>query len=256
MTSTRAALLIRSVTAVRSRPVANIFRKKSCAAWPRTTPRSWERTSTAKFAAQQQILAFASPREKRKVVRLGLKNCRMLAVAILCGLLSAAPSPARTLARQSSPQSQTAPAPESPSAPPPTAAQDASAAAKAAQDQAAAKPDGSKTAGKPAAKPFIGTRPSAARKPSSSQAHAHAAAVKSRKHPLSPRVRRMREAFVDSATLRPMAQQLIQDRSLAAYAGVEAYAKAHSKEDAGALAWLVVGYAHVLDHDYAKAIDP
>jgi soluble lytic murein transglycosylase len=53
-----------------------------------------------------------------------------------------------------------------------------------------------------------------------------------------------------------MAQQLIQDRSPAAYAGVEAYARAHSKEDAGALAWLAVGYAHVIDHDYAKAIDP
>ena len=53
-----------------------------------------------------------------------------------------------------------------------------------------------------------------------------------------------------------MAQQLIQDRSPAAYSGVEAYARAHSKEDAGALAWLVVGYAHVLDHDYAKATDP
>ena len=53
-----------------------------------------------------------------------------------------------------------------------------------------------------------------------------------------------------------MAQQLIQDRSPAAYAGVEAYARAHAKEDAGALAWLVVGYAHVLDHDYEKAIDP
>ncbi len=53
-----------------------------------------------------------------------------------------------------------------------------------------------------------------------------------------------------------MAQQLIQDRTPAAYAGVEAYARAHAKEDAGALAWLVVGYAHVLDHDCAKAIDP
>ena len=41
-----------------------------------------------------------------------------------------------------------------------------------------------------------------------------------------------------------------------AYAGVEAYARAHAKEDAGALAWLVLGYAHVLDRDYAKAIDP
>ena len=73
---------------------------------------------------------------------------------------------------------------------------------------------------------------------------------------MSPRVRRIREAFVASASLRPMAQQLIQDRSPAAYAGVEAYARAHAKEDAGALSWLVVGYAHVLDHDFAKAIDP
>jgi soluble lytic murein transglycosylase len=66
----------------------------------------------------------------------------------------------------------------------------------------------------------------------------------------------MRQAFVASASLRPMAQQLLQDRSLPAYAGVEAYARTHTKEDAGALAWLVVGYAHVLDRDFAKAIDP
>ncbi|HKV78913.1 MAG TPA: transglycosylase SLT domain-containing protein, partial [Candidatus Sulfotelmatobacter sp.] len=32
--------------------------------------------------------------------------------------------------------------------------------------------------------------------------------------------------------------------------------RAHSKEDAGALAWLVVGYAHFIDKDYAKAIEP
>lgn len=73
---------------------------------------------------------------------------------------------------------------------------------------------------------------------------------------MSPRVRRIRQAFVASTTLRPMAQQLIQDRTPTAYAGVEAYARAHAKEDAGALAWLVVGYAHLIDHDYAKAIDP
>ena len=66
----------------------------------------------------------------------------------------------------------------------------------------------------------------------------------------------MRQAFVASANLKPMARQLLQDRTLAAYAGVEAYAARHAKEDAGALAWLVVGYAHVLDHDYAKAVDP
>jgi len=66
----------------------------------------------------------------------------------------------------------------------------------------------------------------------------------------------MHEAFVASASLKPMARQLLQDRTPPAYAGVEAYARRHASEDAGALAWLVVGYAHVLDHDYAKAIDP
>ncbi len=73
---------------------------------------------------------------------------------------------------------------------------------------------------------------------------------------MSPRVRRIHQAFVASATLRPMAQQLILERTPAGYAGVEAFARAHPKEDAGALAWLVVGYAHVLDHDCGKAIDP
>jgi len=66
----------------------------------------------------------------------------------------------------------------------------------------------------------------------------------------------MHQAFVASASLKPMARQLLQDRTPAAYAGVEAYARHHASEDAGALAWLVVGYAHVLDRDYAKAVDP
>ena len=66
----------------------------------------------------------------------------------------------------------------------------------------------------------------------------------------------MRQAFVASTSLKPMARQLLQDRTPAAYAGVQSYARAHAKEDAGALAYLVLGYAHVLDKDYAKAIDP
>jgi tetratricopeptide (TPR) repeat protein len=53
-----------------------------------------------------------------------------------------------------------------------------------------------------------------------------------------------------------MARQLLQDRTPPAYAGVESFARKHSAEDAGSLAWLAVGYAHFLDHDYAKAIDP
>ena len=66
----------------------------------------------------------------------------------------------------------------------------------------------------------------------------------------------MHQAFVASTTLKPMAQQLLQNRTPAAYAGVEAFARKNSTEDAGALAWLAVGYAHFLDHDYAKAIEP
>ncbi|MGH9494493.1 MAG: transglycosylase SLT domain-containing protein, partial [Candidatus Sulfotelmatobacter sp.] len=53
-----------------------------------------------------------------------------------------------------------------------------------------------------------------------------------------------------------MAQQLVLDRTPQAYAGVESYARAHAKEDAGALAWLVVGYARFLDHDCTKAVEP
>ena len=82
------------------------------------------------------------------------------------------------------------------------------------------------------------------------------AGAKKKRKPPSPHVRRVRQAFVASSSLRPMAQQLLQDRTPGAYAGVEGYARRNSKEDAGALAWLVVGYAHTLDHDYAKAIDP
>jgi soluble lytic murein transglycosylase len=99
--------------------------------------------------------------------------------------------------------------------------------------------------------------PSAKRTPTPRRKAAAASAVTKKKHKtISPRVRRVRRAFVASAALRPMAQQLLQDRTPTAYAGVEAYARRHAKEDAGALAWLVLGYAHTLDHDYARAIDP
>ena len=63
----------------------------------------------------------------------------------------------------------------------------------------------------------------------------------------------IKRAFVASADLRPMAQQLLENRSPQAYAGVEAYARKHANDDAGPLAWLVVGYAHYLDKDYVSA---
>jgi len=63
---------------------------------------------------------------------------------------------------------------------------------------------------------------------------------------VSLRVRKVHRAFIASEDLKPMAMQLIADRSAAAYAGVEKYARAHPG-DAGALAWLAIGYAHHLD---------
>jgi soluble lytic murein transglycosylase len=77
---------------------------------------------------------------------------------------------------------------------------------------------------------------------------------KTRQAVASPRVRRLNRAFVASADLKPMARQLLQARSVAAYAGVQNYALRHPQTDAGALAWLAIGYARVLDHDYPKAI--
>ena len=50
-----------------------------------------------------------------------------------------------------------------------------------------------------------------------------------------------------------MAQQLLENRTPQAYQGVEAYARKHAKDDAGPLAWIVVGYAHYLDKDYVSA---
>ncbi len=72
----------------------------------------------------------------------------------------------------------------------------------------------------------------------------------------SARMKRMTRAFVASATLKPMAHQLIAARTPAAYAGVETYARQHAGTDAGGMAWLTIGYAHILDREYGKAIAP
>jgi len=82
------------------------------------------------------------------------------------------------------------------------------------------------------------------------------AAAKKKTSPQTARkLGHIKRAFVASADLRPMAQQLLENRTPQAYEGVEAYARKHAKDDAGPLAWLVIGYAHYLDHDYAKARD-
>ena len=78
--------------------------------------------------------------------------------------------------------------------------------------------------------------------------------------PKSAQAIHMKRAFVASADLKPMAQQLLENRTPQAYAAVEAYARKHLRDqasaadaEAGALAWLVLGYAHYLDKDYVNA---
>ena len=63
---------------------------------------------------------------------------------------------------------------------------------------------------------------------------------------------KLTSAFLASAQLRPMAQQLASTRSGAAYAGVLSYAQGHPGEGAGA-AYIALGHAYMLDHRYADA---
>src|ERR1700722_3155986 len=66
------------------------------------------------------------------------------------------------------------------------------------------------------------------------------------------RIARMRQAFVASTELRPMAQQLATLRSPAAYAGVTKYARAHTL-DAAAAAYLALGHAYLVDRRFPEA---
>src|ERR1019366_8703889 len=84
----------------------------------------------------------------------------------------------------------------------------------------------------------------------STSAHHHAP----RKKVTSARAHSMKRTFVASSDLRPMARQLVEFRTPAAYAGVETYAHAHAGTEAGALAWFAIGYAHYLDAQYPTAI--
>jgi soluble lytic murein transglycosylase len=76
-------------------------------------------------------------------------------------------------------------------------------------------------------------------------------------HPLSAKAlaksRKLHQAFVASSQLRPMAQQLTQMRSPAAYAGVTAYAQSHTGEAASA-AYLALGHAYLEDKKYPEAV--
>jgi soluble lytic murein transglycosylase len=82
--------------------------------------------------------------------------------------------------------------------------------------------------------------------------HEHAAVRRIHLPRATAESRRLNIAFMASSQLRPMAQQLLIDRSPAAYAGVLGYAAAHHGE-AAASAELAVGHAYMLDHRYAEA---
>jgi len=86
------------------------------------------------------------------------------------------------------------------------------------------------------------------------KATATAASHRPRKKATVARAHQLKRTFVASSDLRPMARQLVELRTPAAYAGVESYARSHAGTEAGALAWFAIGYAHYLDAQYPAAI--
>ena len=157
----------------------------------------------------------------------------VLTAAILCGFFGVLPASAEPLP-QTAPS---APQTQADTVPPKPVAQDSGSKDTGNKDSA--------TSSKLSSKPHPGTtqarKSSTAAKPATGTAAHHPTSTAHRRRPVSPRVARLRQAFVASASLRPMAQQLLQDRTPAAYTGLDAYARAHAKEDAGALACRVVG---------------
>ncbi len=67
------------------------------------------------------------------------------------------------------------------------------------------------------------------------------------------RVHQLHRAFVASSQLRPMAQQLRQERTPEAYAGVRRYARAHTGE-ASSAAYMALGEAYFTDGKYPDAV--
>lgn len=105
------------------------------------------------------------------------------------------------------------------------------------------------------------TSSSKKKKTSSSSSSTHkststkkSAATHSRKKVTTARAHQMHRSFVASTDLRPMARQLVEFRTPAAYTGVENYAHTHAGTEAASLAWFAIGYAHYLDAQYPAAI--
>jgi peptidoglycan lytic transglycosylase len=119
--------------------------------------------------------------------------------------------------------------------------------------------DSASTPQKKSSSPTTSKKSSAAHKSTASSTHKKSTtAANTSHHPrkkvTATRAHQMKRTFVASSDLRPMARQLVEYRTPAAYAGVESYAHAHANTEAGALAWFAIGYAHYLDAQYPAAI--
>jgi soluble lytic murein transglycosylase len=105
------------------------------------------------------------------------------------------------------------------------------------------------------------TRAQSAKKPSAKKSHpaaSHSRKTKKSTHTARARVtpahkQKLRRAFVASSDLRPMAKQLLEQPTPAAYTGVERYAAKHRADEGGMLAHLVLGYAHLQAKEYPQA---
>jgi soluble lytic murein transglycosylase len=98
------------------------------------------------------------------------------------------------------------------------------------------------------------TKTSTQRKAANRRISPVASRAAAKKKATPAKARRMARAFVASVDLKVMARQLVENRTPAAYNGVEDYARRHAGSDAGALASLAVGYSRVLDQQYPQAI--
>jgi soluble lytic murein transglycosylase len=117
-----------------------------------------------------------------------------------------------------------------------------------AQDASSAPAKKQSSAASASKKKSSSTASASKKKPSSKKGHAP------RKKATAARTIRLHKTFIASSDLRPMARQLIEYRTPAAYAGVESYATKHLGTEPGALGWFAVGYAHYLDGQYPAAI--
>src|ERR1035438_726757 len=96
------------------------------------------------------------------------------------------------------------------------------------------------------------TKTTTAKKTTKPGARGRRTANRSSKASRAARTARIRQAFVASTELRPMAQQLATLRTPAAYEGVSKYARLH-KGEAAAAAYLALGHAYLLDRRFVDA---